>query len=186
MVRSSTSKQFSIHAGSSKTGKIKSSKNKTKLKKPREKKTATQRVIDSLDEYYQTVRRPIKLADFMLELKMDEAEEDDENSLPREFCSVFARYLPDQFRPERFLEEDSKVEANGNDFLFIPFGVGRHSFPGIILALPILGITLGRLVQNFELLPPPGMEKLDTYEKGGQFSLHILKHYTVVAKPREF
>ncbi|PKU65157.1 trans-cinnamate 4-monooxygenase [Dendrobium catenatum] len=93
---------------------------------------------------------------------------------------------PDQFRPERFLEEESKVEANGNDFRFIPFGVGRRSCPGIILALPILGITLGRLVQNFELLPPPGMEKLDTSEKGGQFSLHILKHYTVVAKPREF
>ncbi|KAI0520012.1 hypothetical protein KFK09_007477 [Dendrobium nobile] len=93
---------------------------------------------------------------------------------------------PEQFRPERFLEEESKVEANGNDFRFIPFGVGRRSCPGIILALPILGITLGRLVQNFELLPPPGMEKLDTSEKGGQFSLHILKHYTVVAKPREF
>ncbi|KAL0923136.1 hypothetical protein M5K25_007182 [Dendrobium thyrsiflorum] len=93
---------------------------------------------------------------------------------------------PEQFLPERFLEEESKVEANGNDFRFIPFGVGRRSCPGIILALPILGITLGRLVQNFELLPPPGMEKLDTSEKGGQFSLHILKHYTVVAKPREF
>ncbi|XP_020572760.1 trans-cinnamate 4-monooxygenase-like [Phalaenopsis equestris] len=93
---------------------------------------------------------------------------------------------PEQFRPERFLEEEFKVEANGNDFRFIPFGVGRRSCPGIILALPILGITLGRLVQNFELLPPPGMEKLDTAEKGGQFSLHILKHYNVVAKPRVF
>ncbi|KAJ6291249.1 hypothetical protein OIU76_023331 [Salix suchowensis] len=56
----------------------------------------------------------------------------------------------------------------------------------IILALPILGITLGRLVQNFELLPPPGQSKIDTSEKGGQFSLHILKHSTIVAKPRSF
>ena len=93
---------------------------------------------------------------------------------------------PEQFRPERFLEEEAKVEANGNDFRYIPFGVGRRSCPGIILALPILGITLGRLVQNFELLPPPGMEKIDTAEKGGQFSLHLLKHSTVVAKPRSF
>ncbi|KAL9320154.1 hypothetical protein ACSQ67_011993 [Phaseolus vulgaris] len=91
---------------------------------------------------------------------------------------------PEEFRPERFLEEESKVEANGNDFRFLPFGVGRRSCPGIILALPILGITLGRLVQNFELLPPPGQDKLDTTEKGGQFSLHILKHSTIVAKPR--
>ncbi|XP_043704635.1 trans-cinnamate 4-monooxygenase-like [Telopea speciosissima] len=93
---------------------------------------------------------------------------------------------PDQFRPERFLEEDAKVEANGNDFRYLPFGVGRRSCPGIILALPIIGITLGRLVQNFELLPPPGQSKLDISEKGGQFSLQILKHSTIVAQPRVF
>ncbi|GFY99375.1 cinnamate-4-hydroxylase [Actinidia rufa] len=93
---------------------------------------------------------------------------------------------PEEFRPERFLEEEAKVEANGNDFKYLPFGVGRRSCPGIILALPILGITLGRLVQNFELLPPPGQSKIDTSEKGGQFSLHILKHSTVVLKPRSF
>ncbi|GLT59057.1 hypothetical protein SLA2020_319000 [Shorea laevis] len=93
---------------------------------------------------------------------------------------------PQEFRPERFLQEESKVEANGNDFRYLPFGVGRRSCPGIILALPILGITIGRLVQNFELLPPPGQEKLDTTEKGGQFSLHILKHSTIVAKRRSF
>ncbi|XP_021858197.1 trans-cinnamate 4-monooxygenase [Spinacia oleracea] len=91
---------------------------------------------------------------------------------------------PEEFRPERFLEEESKVDANGNDFRFLPFGVGRRSCPGIILALPILGITIGRLVQNFELLPPPGQSKIDTSEKGGQFSLHILKHSTIVLKPR--
>uniref|UniRef100_A0AAU7NIS9 Trans-cinnamate 4-monooxygenase n=1 Tax=Saraca asoca TaxID=1073321 RepID=A0AAU7NIS9_9FABA len=93
---------------------------------------------------------------------------------------------PEQFRPERFLEEESNVEASGNDFRYLPFGVGRRSCPGIILALPILGITLGRLVQNFELLPPPGQSKIDTTEKGGQFSLHILKHSTIVAKPRSY
>ncbi|KAJ0978381.1 hypothetical protein J5N97_013855 [Dioscorea zingiberensis] len=93
---------------------------------------------------------------------------------------------PEEFRPERFLEEEAKVEANGNDFRYLPFGVGRRSCPGIILALPILGITIGRLVQNFELLPPPGEKKIDTSEKGGQFSLHILKHSTIVCKPRLF
>ncbi|RRT37149.1 hypothetical protein B296_00045655 [Ensete ventricosum] len=91
---------------------------------------------------------------------------------------------PEEFRPERFLEEEAKVEANGNDFRYLPFGVGRRSCPGIILALPILGITLGSLVQNFELLPPPGANKVDTTEKGGQFSLHILEHSTIVCKPR--
>nr|WAU48303.1 cinnamate 4-hydroxylase [Colchicum autumnale] len=93
---------------------------------------------------------------------------------------------PEEFRPERFLEEEAKVEASGNDFRYLPFGAGRRSCPGIILALPILGITIGRLVQNFELLPPPGQDKVDMTEKGGQFSLHILKHSTIVAKPRVF
>lgn len=83
-----------------------------------------------------------------------------------------------------FLEEEAKVDASGNDFRYVPFGVGRRSCPGIILALPILGITIGRLVQNFELLPPPGQNKLDTTEIGGQFSMRILKHSTIVAKPR--
>ncbi|XP_073291633.1 trans-cinnamate 4-monooxygenase-like [Primulina huaijiensis] len=90
---------------------------------------------------------------------------------------------PEEFRPERFLEEESKVDTAGNDFRYLPFGVGRRSCPGIILALPILGITLGGLVQNFEMLPPPGQSKIDTTECGGQFSLRILNHSTIVLKP---
>nr|GEY47531.1 trans-cinnamate 4-monooxygenase [Tanacetum cinerariifolium] len=73
---------------------------------------------------------------------------------------------PEEFRPERFLEEEAKVETNGNDFRYLPFGFGRRSCPGMILALPIMGITLGRLVQNFELLPPPGQSKIDTNANG--------------------
>ncbi|KAI3461733.1 hypothetical protein Pfo_018396 [Paulownia fortunei] len=34
---------------------------------------------------------------------------------------------PEEFRPERFLEEDSNVETTGNDIKYIPFGVGRRS-----------------------------------------------------------
>ncbi|XP_074303458.1 trans-cinnamate 4-monooxygenase-like [Silene latifolia] len=91
---------------------------------------------------------------------------------------------PEEFRPERFLEEESKVETNGNDFRYLPFGVGRRSCPGIILALPIISITIGRLIQNFNLLPPPGQSKVDTTEQCGQFSLHVRNHSTVVLKPR--
>ncbi|NP_001312254.1 cytochrome P450 CYP73A100-like [Nicotiana tabacum] len=94
---------------------------------------------------------------------------------------------PNEFRPERFLEEDSSTEAavaGGKvDFRYLPFGMGRRSCPGIILALPILGLVIAKLVSNFEMQGPPGVEKVDTSERGGQFSLHIAKHSTVVFKP---
>ncbi|KAI5070317.1 hypothetical protein GOP47_0014660 [Adiantum capillus-veneris] len=89
---------------------------------------------------------------------------------------------PEVFNPERFLGAE-KIEANGNDFRFLPFGVGRRSCPGIILAIPIVSLVLGHLVQSFELLPPPGQSTVDITGKGGQFSLHIAKHSVVVCKP---
>ncbi|OAY69215.1 Cytochrome P450 CYP73A100 [Ananas comosus] len=93
---------------------------------------------------------------------------------------------PEEFRPERFLEEEQGVDAlvGGKvDFRFLPFGVGRRSCPGIILALPIVGLVVGRLVKNFELVPPPGVDKIDVSEKGGQFSLHIAKHSVIAFRP---
>lgn len=104
MTRASTSKQFPNQASTSESGKVKPSKKKTKLKKPKEKKTATQRAIDSLDEYYQTVRRPIKLADFMSELQIDKAEEGDEESLPIEVCRVVS-VMPNVPIKEEYTEE---------------------------------------------------------------------------------
>ncbi|GJW08105.1 trans-cinnamate 4-monooxygenase [Tanacetum coccineum] len=92
----------------------------------------------------------------------------------------------EEFRPERFLEEEAKVETSGNDFRYLPFGFGRRSCPGMILAFPIMGITLGRLVQKFELLPPPGQSMIDTSANVNLYNMHISKHSTVVAKPRSF
>ena len=88
----------------------------------------------------------------------------------------------EKFMPERFL--DGKIEASGNDFRFLPFGVGRRACPGIIIAMPLLSIVLGRLVQMFDLLTAAGVEKVDVAEKGGQFSLHIKTHSTAVVRPR--
>uniref|UniRef100_A0A2P2NGL7 Trans-cinnamate 4-monooxygenase n=1 Tax=Rhizophora mucronata TaxID=61149 RepID=A0A2P2NGL7_RHIMU len=93
---------------------------------------------------------------------------------------------PEEFRPERFLEEECGTDAVAGgkvDFRYLPFGVGRRSCPGIILALPILGLVIAKLVSNFKLKAPPGVDKIDVSEKGGQFSLHIAKHSTVVLDP---
>ncbi|KAL2896692.1 hypothetical protein RDABS01_038476 [Bienertia sinuspersici] len=94
---------------------------------------------------------------------------------------------PHEFRPDRFLEEEgtTDVTVGGGkvDFRYLPFGVGRRSCPGIILALPILGLIIAKLVSNFEMKPPKGEEKIDVSEKGGQFSLHIAKHSTILFSP---
>ena len=94
---------------------------------------------------------------------------------------------PEEFRPERFMEEEAAVDASVGgkdvDFRFLPFGVGRRSCPGIILALPILGLVVAKLVMNFDMRPPAGVEKIDVREKGGQFSLHIAQHSVVAFHP---
>ncbi|KAL0906533.1 hypothetical protein M5K25_025034 [Dendrobium thyrsiflorum] len=103
----STSKQQPGQASSSKSDKkkAKSAKKKAKIKKPKEKKTATQRVIDSLGEYHQTVRRPIKLGDFMTELKINEEEEEIEDELlPTETCR-FISATSEMLEREKYAEE---------------------------------------------------------------------------------
>ncbi|KAK4797592.1 hypothetical protein SAY86_029918 [Trapa natans] len=93
---------------------------------------------------------------------------------------------PEQFRPERFMEEESGTDAVAGgkvDFRYLPFGMGRRSCPGIILALPILGLVVAKLVTEFEMKAPLGTEKLDVSEKGGQFSLHIATHSTILFEP---
>ncbi|KAL0928756.1 hypothetical protein M5K25_000677 [Dendrobium thyrsiflorum] len=94
VLHASTSKQQPGQTSSSKSDKkkSKSGQKKTKIKKSKEKKTTTQRVIDSLGEYHQTVRRPIKLGDFMTELKIDEKEEAEDELLPTETCRLSRRH----------------------------------------------------------------------------------------------
>lgn len=53
---------------------------------------------------------------------------------------------PRKFRPERF----ENVEGERMDYQFIPFGSGRRACPGEGLAMRIIGLTLGSLIQCFE------------------------------------
>ncbi|KAL0907590.1 hypothetical protein M5K25_022008 [Dendrobium thyrsiflorum] len=127
IAQTSTFKQRPNQASSSKSGKEKSPKRKTKLKKFKEKRTATQRAIDCLDEYYQTVRRPIKLADFMSELKVAEAEEADEEPLPVETCRVISMTpvapIKDKYVNELVVEiclATSSMDYSSEEDLYFP------------------------------------------------------------------
>lgn len=89
---------------------------------------------------------------------------------------------PEKFLPDRFMT--SNIDATGSDFRFLPFGSGRRCCPGSILALPLLALVVGRLVQTYELLPGPGLNNLDMSELGGQSRLHLLNHSLVRVRIR--
>ncbi|XP_068656603.1 xanthotoxin 5-hydroxylase CYP82C4-like [Aristolochia californica] len=56
-----------------------------------------------------------------------------------------------EFRPERFLTTHVGLDIGAQNFEFMPFGSGRRSCPGMGLALPVLHLTLARILQAFEL-----------------------------------
>ncbi|KAL7154992.1 hypothetical protein ABFS83_03G042900 [Erythranthe nasuta] len=54
---------------------------------------------------------------------------------------------PEKFRPERFVDAN---QENRGGFNFLPFGYGRRRCPGENLAMRVVGLTVGSLVQCFE------------------------------------
>lgn len=65
----------------------------------------------------------------------------------------------EEFEPERFL--NSPMEYKGNDFQFIPFGVGRRGCPGTHFAISATEIVLASLVHKFDWAPPSGAKPID-------------------------
>lgn len=74
---------------------------------------------------------------------------------------------PTLFSPERFLE--SEIDVKGRNFELAPFGAGRRICPGMVLALRMLLLMLGSLVNSFDWRLEDGMklEDLDMEEKFG-------------------
>ncbi|KAL6296178.1 hypothetical protein ACE6H2_004320 [Prunus campanulata] len=83
---------------------------------------------------------------------------------------------PEQFKPERFLN----VQGERDGFMLLPFGTGRRGCPGEGLAIRMVGLALGSLVQCFEW-ERIGEEMVDMSEGAG---LTMPKAHPLLAKCR--
>ncbi|XP_051140288.1 geraniol 8-hydroxylase-like [Andrographis paniculata] len=74
---------------------------------------------------------------------------------------------PLEFKPERFLQ--SEIDMRGRDFELIPFGAGRRICPGLPLAVRMVPVMLGSLLNSFDWKLAGGIEpkELDMEEKFG-------------------
>lgn len=87
---------------------------------------------------------------------------------------------PLEFRPERFF--DSEVDMKGRDFELIPFGAGRRICPGLPLAVRMVPVMLGSLLNSFnwKLEGGKGPKDLDMEEK---FGITLQKALPLMAVP---
>ncbi|KAK8630789.1 hypothetical protein V6N13_079564 [Hibiscus sabdariffa] len=74
---------------------------------------------------------------------------------------------PEKFKPERFLA--NRAEVKGQDFHYIPFGSGRRACPGSYLAIPVMHLVIGALIQCFDWEVKDG-DKADNKAKGSGYS----------------
>nr|QDF44410.1 4-coumaroyl-3-(3,4-dihydroxyphenyl)lactate 3'-hydroxylase [Phacelia campanularia] len=90
---------------------------------------------------------------------------------------------PNEFRPERFQEED--IDMKGTDYRLLPFGAGRRVCPGAQLAINLVTSMLGHLLHHFNWSPPPGMkpEEIDLTERPGTVT-YMQNPLQAVAEPR--
>ncbi|KAL9386010.1 hypothetical protein Peur_023020 [Populus x canadensis] len=85
---------------------------------------------------------------------------------------------PANFRPERF--DNPEVARDG--FKLMPFGYGRRSCPGEGMALRVMGLALGSLLQCFEW-QKIGDKMVDMTEASG-FTVPKAKPLKVICRPR--
>ncbi|KAL0395594.1 UNVERIFIED_CONTAM: cytochrome [Sesamum calycinum] len=87
---------------------------------------------------------------------------------------------PETFKPERFIA--SNIDLRGCDFQLLPFGSGRRSCPGLLLALTIVQLVIAQLVHCFDWQLPNGMQPSDL-DMSEHFGLAVARAKHIAAVP---
>ena len=85
-----------------------------------------------------------------------------------------------EFRPERFLSDDGKLDYWGNKFEYLPFGSGRRICAGLPLAEKMIMFMLASFLHYFEWRLPSGT----VLEFSGKFGLVVKKTKPLVLIPK--
>ncbi|XP_070575257.1 steroid 17-alpha-hydroxylase/17,20 lyase-like [Ptychodera flava] len=88
---------------------------------------------------------------------------------------------PEEFHPERFLDEDGNALPTPNTFL--PFSAGRRKCVGESVAMNLITFTCVSLFQHFTFSPAPGQDKPSLKPDSSEGFSQFLP-YEVVAKRR--
>ncbi|CAB3993954.1 steroid 17-alpha-hydroxylase 17,20 lyase-like [Paramuricea clavata] len=89
---------------------------------------------------------------------------------------------PNEFKPERFLDNDGKFVGWTTKHAFMPFGLGRRECLGQLFARIVMFTFASTLLHLYKIELPEGAEKPTTSPIGLQ--IHHPKDFTVVAKKR--
>ncbi|XP_074344085.1 cytochrome P450 CYP82D47-like [Apium graveolens] len=89
---------------------------------------------------------------------------------------------PDKFQPERFLEENKKVNVKGQNFEFIPFSSGRRMCPAVTYGFGTVQLVLARLLQGFNIATLDG--EAVNMEEGLGIALPKVMPVDVIISPR--
>ncbi|XP_027367268.1 geraniol 8-hydroxylase-like [Abrus precatorius] len=79
---------------------------------------------------------------------------------------------PTLFSPERFLGSD--IDIKGRNFELAPFGAGRRICPGMMLAIRMLLLILGSLINSFDWKLEDGIKPQDV-DMGEKFGITLQK-----------
>ncbi|KAL6193132.1 hypothetical protein ACLB2K_034216 [Fragaria x ananassa] len=91
---------------------------------------------------------------------------------------------PNSFMPERFLGSDNQIDVMGQNFELLPFGGGRRICPGLPLAMRMLHLMLGSLINCFDWKLEDGVVP-ETMNLEDKFAVSLEMAQPLKAVPKE-